>query len=322
MWLRTAPGAHDVPVRDYFPDDVEPAPAASGLVARDLDGPLGRVRVLVPRDSEPRVLMLHGVSLDSDSWTPLLRAAARAGEPAPPWLLVDVPGFGGSDRLPPGTSLDRLCDAVGDVLEQLCTPPVHLVGHSMGGFAALHLAATRGDLLRSLAVLNGSYATIVDLVNHPVRTALQNPSTWLTYTAVRAVAGGGDLVQAVVRRAARRGVLGLGARGLVAHPRLLPRSAQLALAAGARPASFRTAQATGRGYDCAATWARIGVPVLAGYGASDALVTARDAAVLRRALPRAREVVVDDASHLAPLEQPDRWYAELTRFWAEVDAAE
>ena len=147
MWLRTTAGAHDVPVRDYFPDDVEPAPAASGLVARDLEGPLGRVRVLVPADREPRVLMLHGVSLDSDSWTPLLRAAARAGQTSPPWLLVDVPGFGGSDRLPSGTSLDRLCDAVADVLGRLCTPPVHLVGHSMGGFAALHLAATRGDLL-------------------------------------------------------------------------------------------------------------------------------------------------------------------------------
>jgi pimeloyl-ACP methyl ester carboxylesterase len=56
--------------------------------------------------------------------------------------------------------------------------------------------------------------------------------------------------------------------------------------------------------------------VLAGYGARDRLVTPRDARALREAVPSATEVVVPDSAHLSPLEQPDRWYAELTRHWA------
>jgi pimeloyl-ACP methyl ester carboxylesterase len=69
------------------------------------------------------------------------------------------------------------------------------------------------------------------------------------------------------------------------------------------------------GYDWRSVWARIEVPVLAGYGARDRLVTPRDARALREAVPSATEVVVADAAHLSPLEQPDRWYAELTRWW-------
>ena len=56
--------------------------------------------------------------------------------------------------------------------------------------------------------------------------------------------------------------------------------------------------------------------MLAGYGARDRLVTARDARALREAIPSAREVVVPESAHLSPLEQPDRWYMELDRLWA------
>ena len=69
------------------------------------------------------------------------------------------------------------------------------------------------------------------------------------------------------------------------------------------------------GYDWRTTWSGITAPVLAGYGARDRLVTAHDARSLRDVLPQAREVVVEDAAHLSPMERPDVWFAELTRLW-------
>jgi pimeloyl-ACP methyl ester carboxylesterase len=45
--------------------------------------------------------------------------------------------------------------------------------------------------------------------------------------------------------------------------------------------------------------------VLAVYGASDALDSSRDADVLASVLPGARIAYVDEAGHLAPMEQPD-----------------
>jgi pimeloyl-ACP methyl ester carboxylesterase len=300
-------------VPPYFPFDVGEPPAGCGLLAETVHGSLGRVHVLRPRHAAPEVLFLHGVSLDSSSWTPLLRAGGSA---EPPWLLVDIPGFGCSDPLPGPTTLDALCAALVEVVDAVAGGPVHVVGHSMGGFLGLHLAATRPDRVRTVASLNGSYVTILDLVNAPVASALRYPATWLAYQGLRTAAGRGGGVQSVVRGAARSGLLRWGTAGLAAHPSRVPRSVLLALADGARPASFRLAEATGVGYDWRSTWSRIEVPVLAGYGVSDRLVTPRDAQALREAVPSATEVVVPDSAHLAPLEQPDRWYAELTRHWS------
>jgi pimeloyl-ACP methyl ester carboxylesterase len=182
-------------VPGYFPYDVGPPPPGSGLVEETLPGPLGRVRVLRPAEGTPTTMFLHGVSLDSACWTPLVRATSTDGGRGDlPWLLVDVPGFGGSDPLPGAVSLDDMADALLAVLDAVGVEDVHLVGHSMGGFLGLHLAARDPDRVRSLATLNGAYVTILELVNHPMAAALRHPGTWTTYQAVRVVAGGGRVV--------------------------------------------------------------------------------------------------------------------------------
>jgi pimeloyl-ACP methyl ester carboxylesterase len=304
-------------VAAYFPYDVGPPPSGSDLVGQRIAGPLGDIRVLRPRATSPRVLFLHGVSLDSACWTPLLHASGRG---AVPWLLVDIPGFGGSDPLPGPVGLDALTDALLTVLDALALSDVHVVGHSMGGFLGLHLAARHPDRVRSLATLNGAYVTVLDLVNDPFATALRHPRAWATYRTVRMAAGGGRFVQAAVAAGARSGLLRWGTAGLAARPWAVPTSLLRALAGGSRPCSFRYAEATGRGYDWRTTWAGIDAPVLAGYGARDRLVIADDARAFRAVLPQAHQVVLDDAAHLSPMEQPDAWFAELTRFWADVDS--
>ena len=296
----------------YFPYDVGPPPSASGLVPERLRSTLGNVRVLRPGGIAPTALFLHGVSLDSGCWTPLVHAA---GDGPVPWLLLDLPGFGGSDALTGPVSLDEMADAVASVLDAVGARQVDVVGHSMGGFLGLHLAARHPDRVRTLATLNGAYVSILELVNDPLRAALRYPRTWATYRAVRMVAGGGRLVQAAIHAGARTGVLRWGTGGLAARPWALPSSLLHALAAGSRPPSFRYAEATGRDYDWQAVWSTITPPVLAGYGARDRLVTAHDARELRRVLPGVHEVVLDQASHLSPMEQPDAWLAELTTFW-------
>lgn len=296
----------------YFPYDVGPPPPASGLVADRIPSPLGEVRVLRPEAVAPTTVFLHGVSLDSTCWTPLVRAAG-AGEVA--WLLVDVPGFGRSDPLPGPVSLDAMADALVAVLDQIGVRDVHLVGHSMGGFLGLHLAARHPGRVRTLATLNGTYVSILELVNDPVGAAVRHPRTWATYQGVRLVAGGGHVVQTAVSAGARTGLLRWGTTGLAARPSDVPDSLLHALVAGNRPQSFRYAEATGRGYDWRTTWGALGVPVLAGYGDRDRLVTAHDARALRAVLPRAHEVVVGGTAHLSPMERPDAWLAELSRHW-------
>ena len=67
-------------------------------------------------------------------------------------IAVDLPGFGGATPEPPCAwgSADY-ARAVAPVLAQLGRPAV-VVGHSRGGVVAVHLAASRPELVRALVV--------------------------------------------------------------------------------------------------------------------------------------------------------------------------
>jgi pimeloyl-ACP methyl ester carboxylesterase len=284
----------------YFPYDVEEDLGRLGLTYSYVDTRLGRLRVACsPGDVE--TVLLHGVGLDSSAWSPLVEATGRRAG----WVCVDLPGFGGSDPLAGPFSLDDASAAIVDVLDALGARSVDLVGHSMGGFLALHLAATFPGRLRSLSVVCGAYATIVDVVNAPVRTLVRRPATSAIYLGLTLLSRLGRAGDLLVRGAARTGLLRLSMPGVAAHPFRVRQSLLRAIADGNRPRSFLLAQATGRGYDHRSVWSRITVPVLAVFGERDALVSGRDADVLHEALPAASVVVLPDASHFAPMEQPD-----------------
>ncbi len=308
---------HDGRVAGYFPFDVVDDPSLFGLERRTVPTSLGNLHLVQPRDGPtPKVLLLHGLGLDWTSWTPLLEAARREGGPHRGWVVVDLPGFGRSSPLPGPISLDDIGNVLVEALDHLGLDQVDLLGHSMGGFAALHLASGWPERVRSVACANGAYATIVDIVNAPVATAVRAPLTWVAYQSLALVAGGGSFTQSLVRGAAATGLLRLGLRGFAAHPFRVPHSLLEALATGGRPEAFRHAQATGRNYDCRSRWEAIQAPTLAVFGARDAVVTERDAAVLRRALPATTTRVLPDSAHLLPLEQPEVLLGVLDRWWS------
>jgi pimeloyl-ACP methyl ester carboxylesterase len=288
----------------YFPYDVCEDLGRLGLEYSYVDTRLGRLRV-ARSSGRVETLFLHGVGLDSSAWSPLIEAAGSV----PGWACLDLPGFGGSNPLVGELSLDDASAAVIDVLDALGVETVDVVGHSMGGFLALHLAALHAERVRSLSIVCGAYSTIVDVVNAPVRTLLHRPRTTFIYSGLMLLARLGRVGDALVRVAARTGLLRLSMPGVAAHPFRVPRSLLQAIAAGNRPRSFLDAQATGVGYDYRSVWSRITVPVVAIFGEKDALVSRRDAAVLADALPSASVVFLGDASHFAPMEQP----AELLR---------
>ncbi|MDH3680744.1 MAG: alpha/beta hydrolase [Acidimicrobiia bacterium] len=104
--------------------------------------------------TEPTVLLIHGAGMDATVWQLQTRYLAHHGYRP---LAVDLPGHG----LTPGPALatiEELADwtatfieAVADRLDE--ATPIHVVGHSMGTFIALELAARRGELVRSLVLL-------------------------------------------------------------------------------------------------------------------------------------------------------------------------
>ena len=296
----------------YFPYPLQDL-ANLGWVSQVVPTRLGRLRLYrQPGDPVVDTLFLHGVDLESTAWSPLVQAAA--GDTTG-WALLDLPGFGGSDPLTHPLTLDEASEAVVDVLDGLGVASAHVVGHSMGGFLALHLAGVAPQRVRSLVSVNGAYSTIVDVVNAPARTLLRAPRATIPYLTISLVAHLGRVGTVLLRVGAATGLLRLGLLGLAAHPLRVPRRMLEVLARGHRPQAFLYAEQTGEGYDCGAVWAGIQVPVLGVFGAADVLVSERDRAVLARALPAAGTTVMPEAGHLLPMEQPDSLLAALRAVW-------
>jgi pimeloyl-ACP methyl ester carboxylesterase len=94
----------------------------------------------------PRLVIAHGLFGSARNWNVIARNLAGPREV----VAVDMRNHGSSPRFPTQTYPD-MADDLALVIEHLGAP-VDLLGHSMGGKAAMQLALTRGDLLRRLVV--------------------------------------------------------------------------------------------------------------------------------------------------------------------------
>ncbi|MCD2462338.1 alpha/beta hydrolase [Streptomyces sp. MBT42] len=135
-------------------------------------------------------------------------------------LLVDLLGYGLSDR--PAAfdyRMESQAEAVGAVLDHLGLRGVDLVGHSMGGAVAIHLAAGRPELVARLVVAEPNLYGGGGVFSSPV--AAQDEDAFVAEGFARMVAG--------VDRA------DYAARLRLADPRAVHRSA-VALVEGSTPA--------------------------------------------------------------------------------------
>ncbi|MDI2099267.1 alpha/beta fold hydrolase [Ruicaihuangia caeni] len=112
-------------------------------------------RVAVTPSGRPRFVLVHGSRLSSTQWRPQVPLLERAG----PVALVDLPGHGSRSKEP--FTLDRAAEVIAEaVAEASSDEAVVLVGHSLGGYAAMTYAARHPKSLAGL-VLAGSSATPV-----------------------------------------------------------------------------------------------------------------------------------------------------------------
>src|SRR5436305_435126 len=90
----------------------------------------------VTGSGEP-VVLVHGLSGSMRWWAntvPALAARYRV-------YLLDLPGFGSMRRFPGGFALKEAAAWLRACMRALGLPTVHLVGHSMGGYICLRVAA-------------------------------------------------------------------------------------------------------------------------------------------------------------------------------------
>ncbi|MBM9593866.1 alpha/beta fold hydrolase [Roseitranquillus sediminis] len=106
----------------------------------------------------PALLLIHQSGRSSRMFAevlPLLGRRFRA-------VAVDLPGFGGSDPLPEGTTIEELADLLVEVMDGLGLGRAHVYGHHSGNKIAAALAGRRPDRLLRLVLAGQSHSIIPD----------------------------------------------------------------------------------------------------------------------------------------------------------------
>jgi esterase len=107
---------------------------------------LATIRHPAADPAEPTLVIAHGLYGSGRNWGVIARRLADRREV----VAVDMRNHGDSPRFPTQSYPDMASD-LAEVIENLGAP-VDLLGHSMGGKAAMQLALTRPDLIRRLVV--------------------------------------------------------------------------------------------------------------------------------------------------------------------------
>lgn len=101
--------------------------------------------------SEP-VLAIHGISSHRRLWLWLHETA-----PEVTLITPDLRGRADSVGVAGSSSPERHADDLALLLDSIALERVHVLGMSMGGFVALHLARRHPDRVRSIVLVDGGY---------------------------------------------------------------------------------------------------------------------------------------------------------------------
>jgi non-heme chloroperoxidase len=109
-------------------------------------------------DGEP-VVFCHGIPTDYRAWSAQVEALSKGYATITYSRRYATPNHRDGD-VTDSTIGNNAADLKG-LIEQLGVGPVHLVGHSYGGFVAAYLAADHPDLVRTLVLVEPAIATLL-----------------------------------------------------------------------------------------------------------------------------------------------------------------
>jgi len=268
--------------------------------------------------AEPAVYV-HGHGGSSTNWADLADLLSRRLD----GIAVDLPGFGRSE---PAASYgvtytaDALAGVVGAV-----GGPVHLVGNSYGGTVALHLAARRPELVRTLTLISPAVPFL-------------NPrwSSHLSIGGVKLFLGGAKALQRMVAMADPEELVAQSLARCCANPGAIPwtrvqaeidelRQASalpwrpIAEARSYRGLIFELLRGHLPGRASLRRLARqIKMPTLVVWGEQDRILNVKLAGVLARLIPHAQLAVLEGVGHLPHLEAPHRVANVLSTFLSQL----
>ncbi len=255
------------------------------------------------------MLLLHGIARSLEDWV----EARVELEPRYTVYSLDLPGFGGSDRLSGPTDLAAFGRSVLEFLDVLgVTEPVRIVGNSLGGAVALQTVGLAPERFSALI--------LVDSAGFGSELAAE----------LRALALPG--INRLLLRPSRRAAE-LQVRGIFHDPSLVtPSRVDLAYALASRAGSAEVLLEIGRSLGglrgVRPEWRRqlldqlreLDVPVLLIWGENDRVLPARHLDAARQVFPAARTHLFPATGHMPQIERPAEFGEVVIGFLDEVVA--
>lgn len=234
------------------------------------------------------ILFLHGVGSDKSVWAAQLEHFGQDRRA----LAFDFPGYGESDPAADGADRDQVAIILLAGLEALGVDRAHVCGLSLGGVMAIAMHSAAPERCASL-ILADTFAV------HPDGRAIYE----------RSVAGSTDM------RAFAQARVDV----LFAQPNAAIRQEAIETMAAIDPVAYRLAAEAVWLADQAGRAAEIAVPTLVLCGAEDKPTPLELSRRLADMIPTARLKVIPGAGHLANLDQPGSFNAEIDRFLATIE---
>jgi len=250
------------------------------------------------------VLLLHGFTGRGRNWLPLLHPSPFTLHPSQ-FLTVDLLGHGKTDA-PADATRYKMAFAAADLASlilDLTTPPIHLVGYSMGGRLALYLAWHYPHLFRSLVLESSSPGLASEAERQTRRAGDEQLAQRLEQAGLEAFV---DDWQALPLFASQSRLPDevrqqLRQQRLQNNPLGLAHSLR-GMGTGAQPSLWEQLP-------------QLHLPVLLLAGELDSKFVTL-AQQMAAHLPHAQLRLIPSAGHTIHLEQPSAWVEAVSAFWA------
>lgn len=251
-------------------------------------------------------VLIHGIGADWRFWIPYLEAGMQHKRKKVcdvNFLLVELPGFGKSEFIASDLSLDALRDEILAFCSLKKWNDIEIIGHSMGGFLALHCAVNaRADISRVVSFA-GAYNTILKVARSPWVSWMRHPIVSMLYRSVRSVS----------RQRSNSKIISF----LLAHPPLsdrlvspfstgrLPEGFGAYMIANIQGSPLDKIEKVGIVYDAYDQWSKFSVPVLMVFGGNDRMVPWREGVYAARISDYVVPLILPLSNHLNVVEDAD-----------------